>query len=133
VKEIAVKAVGNRTYLIISYLTSFIGGFCVMAVELIAGRLIARYLGVSLYTWTSVIGVVLAGISFGNYIGGRIADRFAAKPALSWLFISASIFCVFIPILNNTVGQLTLLFNFTWPLRIVIHVILIFFLPFSIN
>jgi MFS family permease len=132
VKETVVKLSNNSRYLIISYLTSFIGGFCVMAVEIIAGRLIARYLGVSLYTWTSVIGVVLAGISFGNYIGGRIADRFPAQRALSWLFVLASIFCIFIPILNNTVGKLTLLFNFIWPLRIVVHVILIFFLPSAI-
>ena len=53
----------------------FLSSACIMVLELVAGRIIAPHVGVSLYTWTSVIGVVLAGISLGNYIGGRLADR----------------------------------------------------------
>ena len=49
----------------------FISNSCIMILELIAGRIIAPSVGVSLYTWTSVIGVILAGISLGNYLGGR--------------------------------------------------------------
>ena len=59
--------------------TVFFSSACIMVLELVAGRLIARHLGSSLYTWTSVIGVVLTGITIGNYLGGRIADRFAAR------------------------------------------------------
>ena len=55
----------------------FLSNACIMTLELVAGRIIAPHVGVSLYTWTSVIGVVLAGISLGNYIGGRLADRWA--------------------------------------------------------
>ena len=55
--------------------TVFVSSFCIMVIELTAGRIIARTLGASLYTWTSVIGVVLAGIAIGNYAGGLIADR----------------------------------------------------------
>jgi len=119
----------KKKYLAIAYLTAFIGGFCVMVVELIAGRLIARYLGVSLYTWTSVIGVVLAGISFGNYFGGRIADKFHPRRSLSLLFILASVSCVFVPVLNNLMGNVPILLQLSWPVRITIHVGLIFFLP----
>ena len=57
-----------------------------MVVELVAGRLIARYVGSSLYTWTSVIGIVLAGIAGGNYVGGLLADRYKAREALSLTF-----------------------------------------------
>ncbi len=131
-KEGKIKSIKNTKYLIISYLTSFIGGFCVMAVEITAGRLIARYLGVSLFTWTSVIGVVLAGISFGNYIGGRVADRFNSRKTLSLLFILASIACVFVPILNNIMGKFTFILSFFWPLRITMHVAIIFFFPSAI-
>jgi predicted membrane-bound spermidine synthase len=45
-----------------------------LVVEIVAGRMIAPYLGMSLYTWTSVIAVVLAGLSAGHWIGGRLAD-----------------------------------------------------------
>ena len=41
----------------------FVSGACSMVLELVAGRIIAPYVGVSLYTWTSVIGVVLAVLS----------------------------------------------------------------------
>ena len=116
-------------YLIICYLTALIGGFCVMTVELVAGRLIARYVGVSLYTWTSVIGVVLAGISLGNYLGGRIADKFSSEKALSTLFIMASMGCVLIPPLNNLMGNSVIGVSFSWPARITMHVAIIFFLP----
>ncbi len=46
----------------------------VMVLEISAGRLIAPYVGASLYSWTSIIGVVLAGLSLGNWAGGRWAD-----------------------------------------------------------
>ncbi len=69
----------------------FVGGACTMVLELIAGRLMAPYIGVSLYTWTSIIGVVLAGISLGNYLGGRIADRYAHPWVLGGVFLTAGV------------------------------------------
>ena len=47
----------------------------VLVLEILAGRLLAPYVGVSLETFTGVIGVVLAGISVGTWLGGRLADR----------------------------------------------------------
>lgn len=52
-----------------------ISAACGLIVEIVAGRIIAPYLGMSLYTWTAVIAVVLAGFSVGNWIGGRLADK----------------------------------------------------------
>ena len=43
-----------------------------LIVEIVAGRMIAPYVGMSLYTWTSIIAVVLAGFSVGHWWGGRI-------------------------------------------------------------
>jgi hypothetical protein len=39
------------------------GCLLVLVLELVAARPIAPLLGVSLYTWTSVIGVVLGGLT----------------------------------------------------------------------
>ncbi|UCE99888.1 MAG: fused MFS/spermidine synthase [Planctomycetota bacterium] len=100
-----------------------------MVLELVAGRLVARHLGSSLYTWTSVIGVVLSGITIGNYLGGRIADRFPARKALSVLFCICSAACVGTVILNNLVGELMFLWYFRWPLRVFSHVFLVFLIP----
>lgn len=69
----------------------FTAGFCLMTVEIVAGRIMAPYLGVSLYTWTSVISAVFAGIAAGNFYGGRIADQQAsAKLVGVFLLISAA-------------------------------------------
>lgn len=109
--------------------TVFISSACIMVLELVASRLIARHLGSSLYTWTAVIGVVLAGITIGNYIGGRIADRFQTRKTLATLFAISSVACVITVILNNLVGEWIWLWHFSWPVRIFTHVSLVFLLP----
>jgi spermidine synthase/Tfp pilus assembly protein PilF len=109
--------------------TVFVSSFCIMVIELVAGRIISRHLGSSLYTWTSVIGVVLAGIAMGNYAGGRIADRRPAIPTLAALFILSSITCVTITMLNNTAGDWLLLWTLPWSIRVGAHVAIVFLVP----
>jgi len=109
--------------------TVFLSSFCIMVLELVAARLIARHLGSSLYTWTAVIGVVLAGITIGNYLGGRIADKFAARKTLAVLFALASASCILTVIANNLVGGWIWLWRFGWPMRVFSHVSLVFLLP----
>lgn len=109
--------------------TVFISSFCIMVLELVASRLIARHLGSSLYTWTAVIGVVLAGITIGNYLGGRIADRFQARKTLAVLFTICSAACVLTVVLNNLVGDWIWLWHFSWPVRTFTHVSLVFLFP----
>ncbi len=69
----------------------FISNICIMVIELVASRLLAPVIGVSLYTWTSIIGVMLAGISLGNFIGGKLADRFASRRLLGVEFALAGL------------------------------------------
>jgi spermidine synthase len=59
-----------------------IASACVMALELAIQRIVAPYIGMSLYTWTIVIGVILAGTSLGNYLGGRAAARWPSSHTL---------------------------------------------------
>jgi spermidine synthase len=63
-----------------AYLIVFLASFTGMTLELAGARLLAQVLGVSLYTWTGLIGVMLAGTAAGNWLGGLLADR-AAKSA----------------------------------------------------
>ena len=69
----------------------FISSFCVMVIELVASRILAPHIGVSLYTWTSIIGTILASIALGNYLGGRIADRYASPTVLATIFFAGSL------------------------------------------
>ena len=123
------QAPHRRWSLAVPSLTVFISSFCIMVLELVAARLVARYLGSSLYTWTAVIGVVLGGITLGNYLGGRIADHYPARKALAVLFAISSVSCVVIIVLNNFVGDWKWLWLFSFPLRVFIHVSLVFLLP----
>jgi spermidine synthase len=89
----------------------FVCSFCSMALELNASRLLAPSLGVSIYTWTGIIGVVLAGVTVGNSLGGFIADRSPKRETLgSTLFwtglLTLGILVVFAS-LNSLAGQPT--------------------------
>lgn len=59
--------------------------------QLVAGRLLSPFIGVSLATWTSIIGVFLAGISLGNWLGGRIADRYPSARTLGLLLLGGAL------------------------------------------
>ncbi|HVM90724.1 MAG TPA: fused MFS/spermidine synthase [Verrucomicrobiae bacterium] len=69
----------------------FLSGFSMMAVELLAGRVTAPFLGSSLYTWTGIIAAMLAGISLGAFVGGRLADRFGGARVRRICFILSGV------------------------------------------
>jgi spermidine synthase len=115
------------------YVIAFFSSACVMVVELVAGRLTARHLGSSLYTWTSIIGVVLAGISVGNYLGGKIADRWRPERTLGWLFLLSSMACLGSLFLNWLVGgpirDSLIGAKMSYPVRVVVSTVIVFLLP----
>ena len=59
----------------------------VLVIEILAARLLAPYVGLSLETYTAIIGVVLAGISAGTWVGGRLADVFDPRRILGPLLV----------------------------------------------
>jgi spermidine synthase len=89
---------GGERYL--PHLVVFLSSMGVMIVELVASRLVSKYFGSSLYTWTGIIGVVLGGISLGNYVGGRLADRFPPRRIISVLLLAASLLTFLILVLD---------------------------------
>ena len=72
-----------------------------MALEMVAGRLVTRHLGSSIYGWTSVIGVLLGGLSLGNFLGGKIADYIRSEKQASWLFLVASVLTLSVLLLET--------------------------------
>jgi spermidine synthase len=106
----------------------------VMIVELVASRLVAKYLGNSLYTWTSVIGIVLGGISLGNWLGGKLADKFTPRRIIPLLLLACSILTFLIVALDLAVGRITRILGveaFTMGIlvRSVLLIVALFFLP----
>jgi len=107
----------------------FVSSICVMTLELTASRLIAKHVGSSLYTWTSVIGVVLAGITLGNYLGGWLADRFPRTRTLAWMFLLSSMACASVLWLDQLVSGMPRPDSFSWPAWVLCVVGLMFLLP----
>jgi SAM-dependent methyltransferase len=59
----------------------------VLVLEIAAGRMLAPYVGVSLTTYTGIIGVILAGIAVGAWAGGRAADLYGPVDLLGPTFM----------------------------------------------
>jgi spermidine synthase len=60
---------------VIAAATVFVASGAVLVLEILAVRLLAPYVGLTMETTTSIIGAVLAGIAIGAALGGWIADR----------------------------------------------------------
>lgn len=72
----------------------FISGGVLLALEIVASRVVAPYFGNSVYVWGSLIGVFLAALSAGYYLGGQAATRWPAwGPFLALVFIAGA--CIF--------------------------------------
>ncbi len=84
------------------YGTVFTSGACVMTLEILGARMFAPFLGTSIYVWTSIIGVVMGGLSLGYFIGGKIADRKASENILSLILIGGGIL-TFITVIEQEV------------------------------
>jgi len=110
-------------------LAIFLSSACLMVLEIAAGRLLAPYIGVSLYSWTAIIGVVLGGLSLGNWLGGVWADRGGSGQSAGMVLGVGALSCLGIlllmtliapPLQRSELGLLTMSFLFVAAL---------FFLP----
>lgn len=102
-----------------------------MVVEIVAGRMLAPYFGMSLYTWTTVIGVVLSGLALGHWLGGRLAgapgrDMMRMIGAAFWAGAVATI--LVLPITAVAASRL-LQQGITPPVAITLSGFAAFFLP----
>jgi len=68
-------------------LVVFIAAAAVLMLEILAARMLAPYVGVSLNTYTGIIGTVLAGIAAGTWAFGQLADSVDPRRLLGPLLI----------------------------------------------
>ena len=69
----------------------FLAAGVVLMVEILAARVMAPYVGVSLNTYTGIIGTVLGGIAVGAWIGGRAADRISPSRLIGPILIAGGL------------------------------------------
>jgi spermidine synthase len=75
----------------------FAAGAGAMATEICASRLLAPYFGSSTIVWANVIGLVLAALSIGYWLGGRLADRSPRPELLGGIVAAAGVAIAVVP------------------------------------
>lgn len=90
---------------------AFVSGFSLMTFELAAARVLAPSIGSSTYIWTSVIGVIIAALSIGYWMGGKMADARNRATDIAWLClaIAATItmtLLTYLPLIDSTVQSI---------------------------
>ncbi|MCZ6460122.1 MAG: fused MFS/spermidine synthase [Gammaproteobacteria bacterium] len=74
------------------YLLAFVGGFVIMSLELLGGRVLAPYFGSSIYVWGSIITVFMLSLSLGYLFGGRMSLREPSLKRFGTIFVAAAVF-----------------------------------------
>ncbi|MDR2527639.1 MAG: fused MFS/spermidine synthase [Synergistaceae bacterium] len=80
---------------------SFICGAAVMVLEMTGSRVVAPYIGTSLVVWTSLIGVIMASLSVGYWLGGAAADLRPDRRVLARVVLAAAVLTAVSALLAN--------------------------------
>lgn len=81
--------------------TMFVAGAAIMAIEIVASRIIAPFLGNSILVWTSLIGVILIALSCGYWQGGKLADRKPSSGTLAVILALSAVLSALIAVAKN--------------------------------
>lgn len=69
---------------------AFGGGFAIMSLELLGGRILAPWFGGSLHVWGSIITVFMLALALGYLLGGRLSLRVPTLARFGCLFIAGA-------------------------------------------
>jgi spermidine synthase len=83
---------------------AFLASGAVLVLEILAVRLLAPYVGLTLETTTAIIGAALAGIAVGAALGGWLADRLDAHRLLVGLLIGGGLLSLLIVPIVRALG-----------------------------
>lgn len=83
------------------YTISFIEGASVMAAEICGAKLLAPFFGSSLYVWSSVMAITLAGLASGYFFGGKLSKSEQKDRLLLYVLMAAVCCLCFMPFLTS--------------------------------
>jgi len=69
----------------------FCSGGIILALEVLASRIMSPYFGVSLYIWAGILSITLIGLSVGYYFGGILARRASSELITFYLLVFPAI------------------------------------------
>jgi spermidine synthase len=87
------------------HLTSFISGFCLMALELLGARYLQPVFGSSIDLWAAIISVFILSLAAGYALGGWLGDRVRTNAALGWMLVAAAVCYLLLPIYARPVSE----------------------------
>lgn len=97
----------SRAFTILSLLV-LVAGLVTMSLEFSVSRLLIPIFGSTIYTWGSLIGVVLVGLSGGYHLGGRLADKNPNFEKFCSILFSAGLYILFIPMISAIIIDFTI-------------------------
>lgn len=100
-----------------------------LALEIVASRVIAPYFGNSIYVWGSLIGVFLAALSAGYYLGGVLADRRPSGALFAGIIFLAGVLVFPIPFVAPQVLEAVVRADYGPRGGPLLATIILFFLP----
>ena len=85
------------------FLMIFFSNAIIMVFEIIWIRILSPFIGGSIVTWGTIIGIILFSLSLWNYYGGKFADRWYGVLYLKNLFLLASLLLFFLFFCNTVI------------------------------
>lgn len=78
-------------YALFVFLLVFAGGFSVMSIEMLGGRIMAPFFGSSIYVWGSIITIFMVALSIGYLLGGQLSLKHPSLRKLGALFLLCAV------------------------------------------
>lgn len=71
-------------------------GFVTLGFEMVASRILTPLFGSGIYTWATIISIVVAGLMAGYFLGGIVADRWPSFRVAALIKLAAGFYLVFV-------------------------------------
>jgi predicted membrane-bound spermidine synthase len=88
-------AVGPATALLVVIDVATLG-FITLGFEMVASRILTPLFGSGIYTWATIISIVVAGLMAGYFIGGIAADRYPNFLFAALIKLGAAVYLFFV-------------------------------------
>ena len=90
------------------FIIAIVLGFALMGFEMLGSRYLNPYFGSGIYTWASLISVVLAALCVGYFIGGVVADRHPSAAVLGVTVLIGSVYVLVLPLFSERLMEFVL-------------------------
>lgn len=114
------------------FFSVFITGAGILIIEVLGMRILAPFYGSTIFTTSSVIGVILGALSLGYWQGGKLADKNPNPRLFSLLILLSGLLTILINALLKPLGPLGYIFGFRIG-PIILSLFLFFFPSFILG